>query len=265
MGIGLGQVIAEEESSPGFTVKFWCRFATSHFRPVTYTSPAPGGSKIFRTDVDGVGIRVLIRSKEGNWSQLPHSKYQSGASWAIYKNVIYKVQLIKTGDIRSGTIVGGIVGNGGVDGVDQLSVTLSPVRIEAPVPTCSFTSHNLGFALRNVDIANIERVGYSDWVPANLVSGGCQYVSKVSMTFQGAYGSNDPTLFTATGGSGGVGIELRSANPDAAADPTGTRPIVFAPRGAGGLYKFRARYRRNGLPLKAGAGNASITVKVAYD
>ncbi|MBB3226570.1 type 1 fimbria pilin [Luteibacter sp. Sphag1AF] len=265
MTLNVGEVIAQGESSPSYRVSFWCRFPQSAFRPVTYAAPTAAGANIFATEVPGVGIRIYVGGDNTPWDVLPFSKSQSGALWAVYKNARYRVQLIKTGDIRSGTIAGGIVGNGGVDGIDQLSVRLAPVRIEAPLPTCTFLSASLAFPLGVVDLEDIAREGHSHWVDGRLAAGGCQHVNQVNMRFEAQKDAANPALFAATGGSGGVGIELRSVRPDAPADPSGATPIVFTPRDAGQTYDFRARYVRDGLPLKSGPGNASITVRVSYD
>ncbi|QAU24788.1 type 1 fimbrial protein [Dyella sp. M7H15-1] len=135
--------------------------------------------------------------------------------------------------------------------------------------TCSLQTSSITLPIGNVDKSTFTGIGStSPWSPnVQLVSAGCD-ASLVSMTFSGTADANDSSLFKATGGAEGVGIEVcksgGSASGECAVPNDTSRPVTFTPAPAGQGYSFAARYVQTTDAITTGPGNATITVLITY-
>ncbi|TCV92742.1 type 1 fimbria pilin [Luteibacter rhizovicinus] len=270
VGVEDGRILAEILSTPAYTtptLNYICYNSTRRGELSRFTTLSSYGQGVYETGIAGLGIRIYTMSTSDHLPQreVPWNEYFPGrVSW-IMQNFRFKVQLVKTGPLSSGTLGGGQVATWGHDGSRQITLDLTPIEVVAPTPTCAFSGTSASFPLRDVLFGNLGADGGSPWIHGSVTSAGCSNVNAVRMSFAGQADAGDAGLFAVTGGAAGVGIELRSIQPDMAAVPNSPKPIVLTPRAAGGQYAFKARYKRNGRPFSAGRGDANITVHVAYD
>lgn len=160
---------------------------------------------------------------------------------------------------------GQIAGCGdGATGGPSLWLNPSGGNPQPVTPTCGFQTNNVNIPLGTIQASTLSAPGSSSpWVNGNLVSTGCNAVMQLNMTFSAAADSNNSSLFQATGGASGVGIQLQTAD-GRAVTPNSSTPLTFAPQPAGGAYGFQARYTRTSAPLGNGEGDAKVTVNITY-
>ncbi|MET0937587.1 MAG: fimbrial protein [Luteibacter sp.] len=261
----VGAVIAEQRTaawtSPGFTCFKPTRTATLGI----FTTASGAGERVYDTNVPGVGIRIHFSSK-GYESPVPEH-FPTGWSYKEqYTNAHFRVELIKTGPIASGGALStGTIGRAGYDGTVQAWVDLVEARVEPERPTCAFVTRGLTFALGRVDGRELAKAGSSPWVTHSLVTTGCT-ATQMLLSFGAPAHPDDASLFAVSGSHAatGVGVELRSVEPDAPAMPNSVVPLVLKAASEGQGYHFRARYRTVGRVLTPGSANASIVVNVGY-
>lgn len=262
------ETVLAEITTPGWnSPSFKCAWPTRTGRIGIHVTPSPLGKGIYETNIAGIGIRVYFHNSNYGDVVMPDNFYIPAAFDGTLRNAHFRVQLIKTGEIRNGGAVkAGLLAQAGYDGKTQAWVDLLDARVEPQRPTCAFTSRRLVFALDKVDGGILAAAGSSHWATQQLVSTGCTNATQLLMTFTGPADDTDPSLFKVAGANAasGVAVELRSDDPDAQAIPNSEAPLVLPAVKEGRSYGFRARYRTTGKPLAPGSANASITVNVAY-
>ncbi len=137
--------------------------------------------------------------------------------------------------------------------------------IVKPTPTCSLSTSSATFNMGTLATSTFTGGAGSTypWVAdQSLVSGGCN-ASTVSMTFAGtAAPAPYASAFANAGTAKGVAMQLWQAS-GAQAIPNGGA-INFAPQGAGGNYRFSARYIQTAPVVTTGSVSATATVTVNY-
>lgn len=130
-------------------------------------------------------------------------------------------------------------------------------------PTCYITTEDVKF---EHELSDFQGVGTEqDWVNFNIISAGCDPGANgtLKIAITGDPDQDDRRLFAVTGGTG-VGIEVRSHD-DRPSFPDGSNPISWAPVGAGGAYRYKARLTQTQEGVTPGVVIATGTVVLSLD
>lgn len=261
-----GTILAEKPTTAWTSKDFNCLKPRRVASLGIFTTPSAWGNGVYDTNVPGVGIRMYYVGNFGD-TPVPHDVHVPSVFNGKLINAHFRVQLVKTGPVENGgSLNTGMLAQWGYDGRRQVWVDLLDARVEPQRSTCAFAARHLTFALDNVDGGTLAAAGSSRWATQQLVATGCVNATQILMTFSAPADETDTTLFKLSGADAarGVGVELRSDDPDAQAIPNSATPLVLAAAREGRSYGFRARYRTTGKPLGPGPAHTSITVNVTY-
>lgn len=227
-----------------------------------------GGSTIFPTGVSGVGYRVLHPD-----SSYPLPPYGSDyiASGTYNLSVASAIQLVKTGPIDSGDILGaGTLGYWQFD-AKRGTLRTEDFRLTNPVTfigyTCTVTTPNIAVSLPTVSSTSLASVGATGGAtafniglscPANASGHALAIEFDASSTVSGATG----VIRANNGGAANVGVQLT----DNAFNPVqfGTPATVGTATNGSNSFTYFARYYATGTPVGAGSVNAGATFTISY-
>lgn len=255
-----------------------------------YDTLSPYGDDVYDTNVAGIGIRITSRQDDGYGYRYPSIRplgslyiFETAtpdSGWARSYGVT--IEIIKTGNVVSGTVGGGHIGS--LAYIDQDGGTstrrwfLNPVQITAPTPTCDIRAGdaNRTITLDRVMANELSAGNYFKAQDFNIGVTNCANASQATFTFDGAtapshLGGNYHWANLANSASNVV-ISLERTNGTTRhicnATDTGCDRTVSVPVASGqATLPLRASYfygPTDGSPPVAGAVRTNITVTMSY-
>ncbi len=227
------------------------------------------GNGVYNTNLAGVGLR-LTTAQSGK--VLPYEAsypYDAGGSWASIPGDGIKGELIKTGDITSGTLTDGVLARASV--VNQFyfaNITLNGTNTVTSA-ACSVTSVDEPVQLGDHNKRDFSAVGYTtDWKAFNIVLD-CNKSAHIYVQIDATKdASNAPgvmALDTESGGTAtGVGVQLYFAPDNSAAQFGQVKDYYTSPNGGMETVQLKARYYQTASAVTAGSANATATFTLTY-
>lgn len=234
--------------------------------------PVPGFPNVYKTNVDGIGIRIKPGSRTQNsYYSTPASAYYLPAGVDISEEIIgamtWDVELIKTapivgsGDLGSFKIALYISGVG-----DILTVTISGGSISAVA--CSIEQDNIQVPMENILAGNLKSVGSTAMPKDFNINLNCDAGARVNAKLIGVQNSDSAangvlqlTNAGSTGVAKGVGIQLLSDG-----KPMEINKNIILKKSLGGqeTFPFTAQYYQTKPTVTAGAANTTATLEMTY-
>ncbi|EFE93417.1 fimbrial protein, partial [Serratia odorifera] len=144
----VGSVLGEQALNTLAYKVAYCAEPANIYRLITYAGGVPEGNNVYRTNLAGVGVRVLSGSI--SFSNPPHKVFITGPG--LYTSPDATVQFVKTGPITAGTITPGplakyyvvsttdnssvditLINMGSGNTVTQLACSLNASNIQVPL------------------------------------------------------------------------------------------------------------------------------------
>ena len=224
------------------------------------------GQNVYNTNLPGVGLRLSTASSN---KALPYDtsypRYPGG-TWVSIGGDGIKGELIKTGDITSGTLTDGVLARASV--VNQFyfaNVTLNgtnTVKSEA----CTVTTPSVDVPMGDHDKSEFSGAGSStDWVSFDIglsCDVGARINVRIDATADASAGSQGVMLID-SGGASGVGIQLHY-RPDDAAVQYGQERFYWQSVYGDEIVQLKARYYQTAGSITPGAANGTATFTLSY-
>ncbi|HED2284989.1 fimbrial protein [Klebsiella pneumoniae] len=224
------------------------------------------GNGVYNTNLPGVGLRLSFAS---TGRVLPYEisyPYSAGGTWLSIPGDGIKGELIKTGDITSGTLTGSVLARASV--VNQFyfaNVTLNgtnTVKSEA----CTVTTPSVDVPMGDHDKSEFSGAGSStDWVSFDIglsCDVGARINVRIDATADASAGSQGVMLID-SGGASGVGIQLHY-RPDDAAVQYGQERFYWQSVYGDEIVQLKARYYQTAGSITPGAANGTATFTLSY-
>ena len=260
----LGSVIASRASSPEFTTRnFYCE-GNPVFRAElsAFTEPHDARNKIYRTDVPGVGIRI-IKATGGVPDRRYVYPYELSRGSALFHNrETYYVELIKIGDITRGDLAGRKLASSRLRATESFRLYVGSAEIIGRVPTCDLHVRDQVLPpVRPADFGVDRAAGRKRF----SISAACRNASSVDFAFSGVASPEDPLRFSNTGTAKGITLWLYSADDGATITADGTDNVrtVAVVNNAATLALGAAYWRSADAPLP-GSLISNVTVNISY-
>lgn len=238
----------------------------------------------YSTGVAGIGVRIGYASGSGTdagwWvgTTVP----DGSASWNFAGGARFRVELVKTGPITAGGMLGGDIGRLRMldHGQDVMIVRLAAsVPIKPLVPSCRVSSNaNFLVPMGGVTIGTLQRDGISPGQRFDIqlqCSGGTQ--GATTRMYMGMTDSSNPAnrsdVLGLANGSKATGVGIRifrdgdtpvSFGPDSTAAGTPNQWPVGQYGNVAVNIPFRAHYVRTGGAITAGSANGVVTYTISY-
>ncbi len=247
-----------------------CPSSLYGFRGVLPYASSLVGNSVYQTSTAGIGIRV-------GQMYYATSNYVPGANYPpsprSYTDQPVSVELIKTGDIKSGQMNSGIVARyqwtrttGEFDTVMQIAFAV-PVRVT--VVSCSVNTPNIMVPIGNFLSTDFPNTGSSSQaVPINI-NLNCSASANVWMSVNATADPSGATGAISLTGTGhkdvadGIAVQMLDANKNPVNLNKKFRYANTVSNGSLSIPWF-ARYLRTGT-VKAGQANATATVSITYE
>jgi type 1 fimbria pilin len=134
----------------------------------------------------------------------------------------------------------------------------------AVTPYCALANQRLRIDLGSVTFADLGQPGAAGpWRGGAFIGMDCIGASRATVTVRAPPYGPDPRYLDASGGAGGIAIEMRTGRGDAVL-PDGLTPVAFDWGQGEARMTFEARYVRVG-PLQAGAAGAAAVVQITWE
>ncbi|RSB16623.1 fimbrial protein [Citrobacter farmeri] len=232
---------------------------------------------VYATNIEGVGIRVMNttypsgdKSYYTNPASINMMRYSSIASAPV------DVELIKTGDIKSGTLAAGEIGQYYATDADYVRLgTVTEIMMQGGgniiQHSCSVTTSGLNFILPDVNANEFgSTVGYSPSATDTQNLGlECDANANISATLSGVINPdlNDPSVLALTGQGGanvaeGVGIQLIYNGKPLKIDEV--MELKTSPGGVESLPITARYYQTLNEVKRVGTANTSATLTLTY-
>lgn len=229
------------------------------------------GNNVYNTNLPGVGLRL---SAAESGKALPYETsypYNSGGTWVSIPGDGIKGELIKTGDITSGTLTDGMLARASV--VNQFyfaNVTLNGTNTVTSA-ACSVASSNINVPLGDHDKGEFTGVGVtSTWNTFNIDLE-CDKSASINVQIDA---TQDPSNVAGvikldnagnSGTASGVGVQLWYAANGGTAVQFGQQSHYYtSPYGGHETVQLQARYYQTAQTVTAGQANATATFTLTY-
>ncbi|MDR9889187.1 fimbrial protein [Pseudenterobacter timonensis] len=221
------------------------------------------GNNIYSTNLPGVGIRLTNTASN---RPLPYDQSVPGNTYILIGNDGVKAELIKTGNITSGTLTNGVLARASV--MNQFyfaNVTLngtSTVKSEA----CTVTTNLVDVPMGDHRESEFSGVGFTtDWVNFDIGLT-CDIGARINVRIDAAA---DPTAGSQgvmqldSGGATGVGIQLHY-RPDDATVQYGQERFYWQSIYGNEIVQLKARYYQTAGTITPGTANGTATFTLSY-
>ncbi|EEJ1823381.1 fimbrial protein [Salmonella enterica] len=226
------------------------------------------GGNIYNTNLPGIGIRLTNTS---SGKVIPYDQSQKSNSY-IYINGI-KAELIKTGDITSGTLSTGVLARASaVAASSQLyfaNVTLNGSNTVSSA-ACSVSTPTVDVPLGQHQKSEFSAPGSTTEWEAFNIGLDCDKSARINVQIDATQDpSNVPgvmKLDSATGdlAATGVGVQVYFAPDDSAVQFGQSRYYDTSPNGSAETVQLKARYYQTSSAVTAGSANATATFTLSY-
>ncbi|HEJ7642245.1 TPA: fimbrial protein [Klebsiella oxytoca] len=224
------------------------------------------GNGVYNTNLPGVGLRLSAASTGKTLPYETSYAYNAGGTWVSIPGDGIKGELIKTGDITSGTLTDGVLARASV--VNQFyfaNVTLNgtnTVKSEG----CTVTTPSVDVPMGDHDKSEFSGAGSStDWVSFDIglsCDVGARINVRIDAAADASAGSQGVMLID-SGGASGVGIQLHY-RPDDAAVQYGQERFYWQSVYGDEIVQLKARYYQTAGSITPGAANGTATFTLSY-
>lgn len=237
--------------------------------------------KVFKTNVPGVGVRIVTGGGDGGGNMasgtLPYSAKLGKAVDVKFPGHSVKVELMKIGDMQEGRLESGNYGSEYFDGINQAS---SLFRVSGSIkikqPTCALGGDkNRTIALNPVSRNNFNAVGSTLGEKAFNIDLNCASgnAGKVGLMFDfNAHPNNNAVIQNAASSAvkaQGVDLQLISDYQNTVTAITKGMKLalgnVEANKAQNFIIPMRARYIQSESNVTAGEVNGSATMTIQYN
>lgn len=245
---------------------------------LTYNNGKPDGklAHVYDTNIEGVGIRVMSQNYPSSFSPYyDNPATMNGINYRIIDSVPVVIEMIKTGNIKSGTLIGGEIGEYyATDPAYNKVGLVTKIMMQGGNITqnsCSVTTSGLNFILPDVNANEFgSTVGYSPSATDTQNLGlECDANTNISATLSGVINPdlNDPSVLALTGQGGanvaeGVGIQLIYNGKPLKIDEV--MELKTSPGGVESLPITARYYQTLNEVKRVGTANTSATLTLTY-
>ncbi|EKA0956305.1 TPA: fimbrial protein [Escherichia coli] len=228
------------------------------------------GNGVYNTNLPGVGLRLSFAS---TGRVLPYEisyPYSAGGTWLSIPGDGIKGELIKTGDITSGTLTDGVLARASV--VNQFyfaNVTLNGSNI-VTAAACQVTSRDVYVDLGDHDKNEFSGAGDgTEWKTFNIDLQ-CDNSARINVQIDATQdASNIPGVMRLDSGGGdttasGVGVELWYRYTNAPVQFGQVLSNYWTSGGGPEKVQLQAHYRQTADTVTAGQANATATFTLSY-
>lgn len=255
-----------------------------------YADPPKG---IFKTDVEGVGLKVEIVPAHDDTEFLPAHivfptlwSFGDSSIWLFAPGRTFVLTLIKTGEIASGgPLIGDtLIASGRFQGsghhFEFYRMELAgPIEIIPRKPTCKLRQELTNVPMASASLGSFDGVGTTSGETAFTIALDCAKEAGADpvplhavLTDQSQLGNRSNTLaLTPDSEAVGVGIqvlkdgEVLSYGPDSSIGNAQNRWLAGTVLGSELLIRLSARYVQTADTVKAGTANGRATITFSYD
>lgn len=244
-----------------------------------FTTPYDASQKIYRTNIDGIGIAIATSGDQG-WPAITAvapfgiKLYTPALNGNYFRDQNYRVRLIKIADkVSSGNLSTGLAstflaGNG----VVMYRLNITGGTIVATNPTCDLIASDANktinldpFQLKNIPASN------SFGERSFSIAANCTDAKTATFTFTGTPNTlgGDTYRFANTGTAKGLAMHLKTTadGQTIRADGTGglNKRTIDVSNGSAVLNLAAAYWREPAESLATGSFKSIVTVTVGYD
>ncbi|CAI0881683.1 Type-1A pilin [Serratia quinivorans] len=262
-------ILSYSPPDPGFTrlCQAIMRLSVKH-----KLSPANGwvvANKISSTSVSGLGVRVSLYD-----SNYIGDEWLAKAGWYFVQvlNYTWKVELIKTGKITSGSLPTGttlaIFSLTDPNGSWELGRIRVGTAASFSQTTCTLTNTAIDVSLGSISAAKLTAVGSTFGEKTFDVGLNCDPGLKVSVSLSGTQSAEttDSSVLALTGAgqigvASGLGVQILS---DGTLLKRDTNLLVKTVAGGKDSLPFSARYYQTKKDVTGGRANTTATLNITY-
>jgi len=281
--VPLGGIIGEYTATPAArggssgTSPYYCYVKGADVS--LFTTPYDVSQKIYRTNIDGIGIVIATSGNQG-WPAITVvapfgiNLYTPALNGNYFSDQNYRVRLIKIADkVSSGNLSTGLAstflaGNG----VVMYRLNITGGTIVGTNPTCDLSAGDVNktinldpFQLKNVPVSN------SFGERAFPITANCADAKTATFTFTGTPNTigGDTYRFANTGTAKGLAMHLKTTADGQTIRADGTSGLnkrtVDVSNGAAVLNLAAAYWREPAESLTTGSFKSTVTVTLGYD
>ncbi|EPR0409953.1 fimbrial protein [Enterobacter asburiae] len=267
--VAVGTVLATQSKSYNYSAAGDGQSVCSFYYTMLYMNASSSGIEhVYDTNVPGVGIRATFTDYGGDHLADDPPTQGREFDWGTTWQTGWRIELIKTGKITSGTLQAGLAASAkftpgpGDQGNGKLTVNVTPATITQV--QCSIKSSSLTFPMgNNIPLDNVTSVTAT----ADLVLD-CDAQANINITLNGTQNpdSTDSTVLALTGqGEAGVadGVGVQFYYNDKAIE---LNKALAPKRSAGGIETFpiTAHYFQTKSQIMPGRADATAVINITY-
>jgi hypothetical protein len=268
----VGSVIATQTVGSTITNTINCDYSGNYYLTygMLYNGGIPVGNNVYKTNVEGVGLRLSSSSRyySNPPSQFPITQVSGLTSFPA------TIEFVKTGDITSGTMNLGVIGNYYITENALVLGTMTTVAMGAgnivTQAACSVTTGAMNFSMGDIPVTSFSNaIGFTpDKTVTQNLGINCDPNANINITLVGTknpdVSDTNVLALSNQGQSGvadGIGVQLLYNN-----NPLVLNTILNLKKSAGGQETFpiTARYIQTKANVKPGSGNATATLNLTY-
>lgn len=241
---------------------------TYHWELSKWGTLSPLGGGIYNTNLPGIGIRLTNTS---SGKVIPYDQ-STNANTYVYISGI-KAELIKTGDITSGTLSTGVLARASaVAAASQLyfaNVTLNGSNTVSSA-ACSVSTPTVDVPLGQHQKSEFSGVGSATEWETFSIGLDCDKSARINVQIDATQDpSNVPGVMKLDSTAGdvaasGVGVQVYFAPDDSAVQFGQSRYYDTSPNGGAETVQLKARYYQTSSAVTAGSANATATFTLSY-
>lgn len=227
--------------------------------------------KVYNTNIIGVGIQGNFDGAAWTFLNPPNPVY-IGSSTSFYDGGAgQNFQLIKTGNIVSGSLSGGLVATVYYDGNSMNAVEITLISSTVTQVACSITTPNLTFRIGDILASTFgSSIGTTPAAASNTQNLGlsCDAGANINVSLSG---TQNPDVATTSvlalsnqGGAGvakGVGVQILYNSTPLVLN---NRIALKTSSGGQETFPLTARYYQTKTTVATGTANASATLNITY-
>ncbi|ELW2862238.1 fimbrial protein [Salmonella enterica] len=243
---------------------------TYHWELSTWGTLSTLGSNIYNTNLPGIGIR-LTNSSSGK--VLPYDQSQKSNSYIYIGGNGIKAELIKTGDITSGTLSTGVLARASaLAASSQLYFANATLNGSNTVSSaaCSVNTPQVDVPLGQHQKSEFSGVGSATEWEMFSIGLDCDKSARINVQIDATQEpSNVPGVMKLDStaddvAASGVGVQVYFAPDDSAVQFGQSRYYDISPNGGAETVQLKARYYQTSSAITAGTANATATFTLAY-
>ncbi|WMY75330.1 fimbrial protein [Buttiauxella selenatireducens] len=227
--------------------------------------------KVYNTNILGVGIQGNFDGATWTFLNPPNPVYIGSTTGTYDGGTGQNFQLIKTGNIVSGSLSSGLAAIVYYDGNSTNAVEISLATSTVTQVACAITTPNLTFWIGNILTSTFgTSVGTTPAGASNTQNLGlnCDPQANINVSLSGTQNPDVPTTsvlaLTGQGGANvakGVGVQILYNNSPLALN---SRIVLKTSSGGQETFPLTARYYQTKTTVTTGTANASATLNITY-